>query len=718
MDSPPTIDGTPRGRFIVANEFSKLVVENNYLENTSGLYVSRYIGNKSAAQTITIRYNKVKNIDGRHRNNSSSSFVQFVVLDAVQHVKSIEIAWNQIINLPTQSRVEDNINVHKSSGTSDSPILIHDNYIQGAYPVSLSSDFSGSGINLGDGNGTASEVSAWARAYNNQLVSTTNVGVAITAGNNLSFYNNRIIACGKAMVGSSLVSVSGQNVGIAIYNMNSQPSNVYYGNSAKNNTIGFVNLSLPSGRNDKWIQNAEDVGNVSISGSITYQMEQNEYNTWLQKVASNGKTIGLYGSTPPPTTTTPPPSDTQSPTVAGRVEAETGYAKLNDVGSYAIGLYTISTGKAVSIFDPSDKIRLTINASTAGSYIVKARVRSGNVNGSQTYWPNGYSFWVNGVSTVLTGVSSTVSAKEGALGGSYWGTMVSKAVTLKAGANTVDIAAVSSWGAVDYIEIASTTSTSTTSGDVVAVPSTSGKRVEAETYSKLADVGTYSISKVSSSIFSGGASISILDNGDKIRLTFDATAGNYNVKVRVRSGDKTNTTGFFANAYLVQVNGVTTSYTGDRSSISALSDTYGGSYWGNLVTPVVALRGGTNTVDIAATASWGGVDYIEIVPSSSSSRVADIETEEVQDVEYVSDGVVIYPNPVQSSLNLSGLKGAQDVSLSLYHTSGFPIFTDKVTKIYDGTTQLDLDQYQIQNGYYILKVKEGKEVTEHRIFKQ
>ena len=59
----------------------------------------------------------------------------FVQLSQVQHVPGIEIAWNQVINQPGNSRVEDNINIWESSGIPSSPILIQDNYIQGAYTI-------------------------------------------------------------------------------------------------------------------------------------------------------------------------------------------------------------------------------------------------------------------------------------------------------------------------------------------------------------------------------------------------------------------------------------------------------------------------------------------------------------------------------------------------------------------------------------------------------
>ena len=62
----------------------------------------------------------------------SSQFtrVQFLQLNNVRATRNILVAWNEVINEPRQSRVEDNINLYLSSGTPDSPIVIRNNYIR------------------------------------------------------------------------------------------------------------------------------------------------------------------------------------------------------------------------------------------------------------------------------------------------------------------------------------------------------------------------------------------------------------------------------------------------------------------------------------------------------------------------------------------------------------------------------------------------------------
>ncbi|MCJ8163499.1 glycosyl hydrolase [Pontibacter sp. E15-1] len=180
-------------RFVTVNNFKNLVIENCYLEQTAGIYAgTMYEGNGTPNETIKIRYNIAKNIDSRvyGGNEDHSQFVQF---NFRGNLPNAEIAWNQIINSPDLSRVEDNISIHNSKGTASSPIKIHDNYIQGAYPIpSTSISYSGGGI-LSDGDGDASSCTAFVEAYNNQLVNLGNYSMGIASGNNIHYHNNRAV---------------------------------------------------------------------------------------------------------------------------------------------------------------------------------------------------------------------------------------------------------------------------------------------------------------------------------------------------------------------------------------------------------------------------------------------------------------------------------------------------------------------------------------------
>src|SRR5690606_10271765 len=66
-------------RFLALDVFKNVVVENCYLENTAGIYLGgQYTGNSTPSNTVKIRYNKVRNIDGRiHDGLEIAQFVQF-----------------------------------------------------------------------------------------------------------------------------------------------------------------------------------------------------------------------------------------------------------------------------------------------------------------------------------------------------------------------------------------------------------------------------------------------------------------------------------------------------------------------------------------------------------------------------------------------------------------------------------------------------------------
>ena len=179
----PDVRGRAPGRFLDAEGFDNIDLENNYLEGTSGIYL---LDANVGSGTVRVIANRALNIDGRksdgagrlprlqhphppqrrHHRGRLRRACSSWQLDKVRHVPGMEVAWNQVINEPGKSRVEDNINIYHSSGTADSPLLIHDNYIQGAYTIkpwqgsysdgtwNYDWGYSGGGILLGDGKTT------------------------------------------------------------------------------------------------------------------------------------------------------------------------------------------------------------------------------------------------------------------------------------------------------------------------------------------------------------------------------------------------------------------------------------------------------------------------------------------------------------------------------------------------------------------------------------
>lgn len=288
----PGAVGQPPGRFFFAEVFDRATIEHNYLNNTAGIRLATYAGN-GTTDTVKIRYNRSANIDGRWSNGAGYStgstdfdrvsFVQFV---SNVSIPGVEISWNEDINQPSVSRVEDNINIFETSGTSGSHILIHDNYIQGAYAaLPESQDFTGGGIDTDGGSGG----SRYVDVYNNQIVSTSNYGIGLVAGANNVFYNNRMVSSGLLANGHQIHIA---NVGAIDWNAYSFSG--FTNNIVRDNVIGWYQPAN-STQNNTYFPACPSActGNAALhSGVITLADEAAEKTTWDKKVSTEGVILG------------------------------------------------------------------------------------------------------------------------------------------------------------------------------------------------------------------------------------------------------------------------------------------------------------------------------------------------------------------------------------------------------------------------------------------
>jgi hypothetical protein len=307
----PTADNVRQGRFFDANNFKNARIEHNYMEQTSGIYLASYTGDRSVNQTVKVLYNQAREIDGRYRNGGKE-FVQFVQFNALQGLRGIEIAWNEVINTPNKSAVEDNINLFHSNGTADSPILIHDNFIKGGYPTPATAEgYSGGGILLGDGYPTSLANSpGFAKCYNNQVVNMMNYGIALANGHDIEIYNNRVVSSGH-VDGQYFVSA---NVGMYTWNSSKvtptdASDDVFFNISVHDNQIGYVKKGNWQDRNDMWFRNIHfNNNNVSLPNPITVQTEEAEWTYWLEKTKKNNIKPGLIEIAAPAPAPNLPPS--------------------------------------------------------------------------------------------------------------------------------------------------------------------------------------------------------------------------------------------------------------------------------------------------------------------------------------------------------------------------------------------------------------------------
>lgn len=290
---PQSADNTRHGHFLEVNAARSVLVEHNYFERTTGISIYQWSGDGSPAQTLTVRYNSARNLDGRYRNGGGT-YCNFLGLNGLPNLANVEVAWNQVINEPDESLVEDNINFFNSGGTRVSPTRLHDNYIQGAYPCPATSPtYSGSGITL-DGDGHAAlSTTAFVWAYDNQLVSTC-AALNIAAGHDNRFFRNRAISSGLLPDGSRLAAAY---AAAGVWNAYRQPATVFFNNQLADNIIGFVRWAgaTPTRQDLSPTACQPCTGTVHLPGPITRQTERAEWLRWQQKLQRQQVQVGPLG---------------------------------------------------------------------------------------------------------------------------------------------------------------------------------------------------------------------------------------------------------------------------------------------------------------------------------------------------------------------------------------------------------------------------------------
>ena len=307
----PNVRSQVNGLFVNAQNPILLDVENCYFENVLfGVYVRGYAGNRDGTQTVTILNNRGRNILGLESDGNNGylpgetnwHWAHAFQLSEMASVPGIRIAWNEIINYPYQSLVNENINMYDAGGTSSSPAEFHDNYIQGAYAYNPVIDsYNGGGwVTDGSGSDTVATASSYNNVYNNQFVGTVNMGIEFSSGHDNAAYNNTVIASGLLPNGTKIPS---QNVGLSIDDVYGNMQNgSMYNNEMYGNTVGWMcwaaRCAWDGYRNDEYFpdNNSYYSTNQSISANpLTLQAENSEYSTWLAKIVSNGMVVGPVG---------------------------------------------------------------------------------------------------------------------------------------------------------------------------------------------------------------------------------------------------------------------------------------------------------------------------------------------------------------------------------------------------------------------------------------
>jgi hypothetical protein len=191
------------------------------LERCSGILIdTNYIANVKAGVFaimcplggIRVLNNQMKDMQGPY---PQADFVQF---DRVSGPNN-QICYNRLENVQGESKAEDAINLYKSDGLPDDPILVTNNWIRGGGP-----GITGAGITAGDGGGSYQKIE------NNIVVNSGSGGIQVAGGTDIQIINNIIYS--KSLPWSSF--------GLASSNYSGKPS--------ANNTVSYNKVNWIAGR--------------------------------------------------------------------------------------------------------------------------------------------------------------------------------------------------------------------------------------------------------------------------------------------------------------------------------------------------------------------------------------------------------------------------------------------------------------------------------------
>lgn len=298
-ESIKPIDAAQRGWGFYAYKADYIYINHMYLKHTGGLRIDQQVANK-----IVITQSIIKNTDRRNGYGQvkGTSIAPALQLNDIGFTNGSELSYIYFWNLPNNSSVEDNINIHNSGGTNEHPLIIHDIFVDGAYPYPADSiNFTGTGITMDGDNATNATTTQFVNVYNCQFIRTMNAAMNLPVGHDIHYENNRIINAGYIMQKGKKTYLPMSWSATASWNMNKASlDTVMYNNTIQNNFIGYYSKSANfkySNRQDENQQPDSYIVTPRLNQyfpdqEITTDDENNEIKLWNEKTA--GMTIGCW----------------------------------------------------------------------------------------------------------------------------------------------------------------------------------------------------------------------------------------------------------------------------------------------------------------------------------------------------------------------------------------------------------------------------------------
>jgi hypothetical protein len=298
----PGIAGKAKGKFVDAQVVSRLSVTHCTLHKASfGVYVAA-----STLESILIKDNMADDLDDRKSDGNGGYLLNqrtlghFIQLNRVSLPNGGEIAWNQMINTDREASTEDIFNFYESRATQNKVLLVHDNYLEGAFAAGQTTTYTGGGIQFDGDSSDSSIANGFIKVSENTVVHTAGFGISIAAGHDITVTRNRIVSCGKDRTGKWIARPDSTALGMWNYYQTTQ----YFNNYMVDNSGGLIrpddrenpvpgDVSAPSA--------SKELNNVigtnifeqpCLSNEKLLAAEAAEKTRWLASVSVAGEAIG------------------------------------------------------------------------------------------------------------------------------------------------------------------------------------------------------------------------------------------------------------------------------------------------------------------------------------------------------------------------------------------------------------------------------------------
>ena len=299
----PGVAGKAKGKFVDAEVMSSLSVTHCTMHNVSfGVYIA-----SSTMASLTIKDNIATNLDDRESDGNGAYLLNQRVLGHLIQLNGVsvpnggEISWNEMTNADGVSSVEDVLSFYQSQGSPKNAVVVHDNYLQGAFAAGQTTPYTGGGIQMDGGSNDPSTATGFVQINNNTIVHLAGFGISIGAGHDISATGNRIVSCGKDASGNWIATQGSVALGLWNY----YQTNQFYNNYMANNSGGLVkpdangsptpgNVSDPSvsaSLNNIVGTNVFEQPCLTASG-LNMAAESAEETRWLDSVSSAGEVLG------------------------------------------------------------------------------------------------------------------------------------------------------------------------------------------------------------------------------------------------------------------------------------------------------------------------------------------------------------------------------------------------------------------------------------------